>query len=169
MRRIPPPPSFAPALDVVVAVGPAAQVEADQDTTAEDQEQTQEDVDQGGGPEGKQVESPVTVRVHICCVPVVVGFINGIDPHITSNEPAEEEERRQRVPGRADGTERVVGVIIGLLGAGQAGEHGQQQAEDPHHDQIDGDVVLPRTVVQMHRTYCNLSNGHDANNQLRTY
>lgn len=166
MRRIPPPIPFAASLDVVVGVGSAAHVEADQDTAAEQQEHTQEDVDQGGGPEGKQVESPVAVRVHIRRVPVVVGLVNGVDPHITSNEPAEEEERRQRVPGRADGTERVVGVVIGLLGAGQAGEHRQQQAEDPHHYQIDGDVVLPRAVVQMHRAYCNLSDGHDANKQL---
>lgn len=71
---------------------------------------------------------------------------------LTGYKPAEEEERRQRVPGHADSTERVDGAVFGGFGAGQAGERRQAQAKDSRHDQIDGDVVLPRTVIQMHCT-----------------
>lgn len=70
---------------------------------------------------------------------------------LTSDEPAEEEERCQRVPDRADLTERVGGAIFGLLSAGQAGEQRQHQAKRSHYYQVDGDVALPRTVMQIHR------------------
>jgi len=71
------------SLDVVVRVGSAAQEGAEAGAAAADHEQSQEDVDEGGGPEGKQVEVPVAVRVHIGRVPVVVGLVNRVYPHIT--------------------------------------------------------------------------------------
>lgn len=71
------------SLDVVVGVGSATQVEAEENTAAAYEEQTQEDVEQSGGPEGKQVELLVAVRIHICCVLVVVWLVNRVDPHIT--------------------------------------------------------------------------------------
>ena len=69
---------------------------------------------------------------------------------LTSDEPAEEKARGQRVPGLADWIERVGGAIFGLLSTGQAGEHRQHQAKNSRHDQIDGDEVLPRTIIQIH-------------------
>ena len=84
-----------------------------------------------------------------------LGFLQpGVTPvgsfSLTGDKPAEEEERCQRVPGCADPAHRGGGTVFGLLGAGQAGQHRQKQAKNPHHDQIDGDVGLPRTVVQVH-------------------
>lgn len=70
-------------LDMVVGVGSAAQAEADEGAAAAYQGQTQDDVDQGGGPEGKQVDCPVAVGIHICSVLVVVGLVNRVDPHVT--------------------------------------------------------------------------------------
>lgn len=70
---------------------------------------------------------------------------------LTRDEPAEEEERGQGVPGDADSAERVGRAVFGLLGAGQAGEHRQRQAKDSQHDQVDGNVALQGTVVQVHR------------------
>lgn len=69
-------------LDFVVGVGSPAQAEAEDDAAAADQRQTYEDVDQRGGPEGEQVERPVAVGI-AGYVPVVVGLINGVDPHVT--------------------------------------------------------------------------------------
>lgn len=74
------------SLDIVVSVGSATQVEADEDEAAAYQEHTEEDVDEGGDPEGKQVERPVTVRIRSCCVLVEVWFVNRVDPHITWTE-----------------------------------------------------------------------------------
>ena len=71
------------SLDIVDWVGSATHAEAAEDTAADHQEQTQEDVDQGGGPEGKQVECPVAVGIHIGCILVVVRLINRVYPHIT--------------------------------------------------------------------------------------
>lgn len=71
-----------PSLDVVVGVGSAARVEADEDAAAGEHEQAQEDVDQGGGPEGEQVERPVAVRIHVRRVFVVVGLVDRVDPHV---------------------------------------------------------------------------------------
>lgn len=71
------------SLDIVDGVGSATQAEAAEDTAAAHQEQTQEDVDQGGGPEGKQVEGPVAVGIHISCILVVVRLINRVYPNIT--------------------------------------------------------------------------------------
>lgn len=71
---------------------------------------------------------------------------------LTTNEPAEEEEGYQRVPGRAESAERVGRAVFGCLSAREAGEHRQHQAEDSQHDQIDGDEVLPWTVIQMYST-----------------
>lgn len=67
----------------VVGIGPAAQEEADEDAAAAHEEHAQEDVDQGGGPEGEQVERPVAVGVRARRVLVVVGLVNGVDPHVT--------------------------------------------------------------------------------------
>lgn len=153
-------------LHVVVRVCSATQEEAEEDAAAREQKQSQEDVDQGGGPEGKQVQCPVAVRIHICRVLVVVGLINRVDPHITSNKPAEEEEGCQRVPGGADSTERVGGAVFGRLSTRQAGEQRQHQAKHPRHYQVDGDVALPRTVLQMYCTDCNLCNRQDTEKEL---
>lgn len=71
---------------------------------------------------------------------------------LTTNEPAEEEEGYQRVPGCAESAERVGRAVFGFLSAWEAGEHRQHQAEGSQHDQIDGDEVLPRTVIQMYCT-----------------
>lgn len=49
-------------LDVVVWVGTAAQAEAHEDAAASQQEDGKQNVDQGGGPEGIQVERLVTVH-----------------------------------------------------------------------------------------------------------
>lgn len=72
---------------------------------------------------------------------------------LTCNEPAEEEEGRQRVPGGADPTEGVGRRVVVLTGARQAGQQRQGQAEDPRHDQIDGDAGFPGTVVQVDGTF----------------
>lgn len=64
------------SLDIVVRIGSATQVEADEDEAAAYQEHTKEDVDEGGDPKGKQVECPVTVRIRSCCVLVEVWFVN---------------------------------------------------------------------------------------------
>lgn len=72
-------------LHVVVGIGSATQEEAEEDAEAAYEEKTQEDVDQRGGPEGKQVECLVAIGFHTCCVLVVVGLINRVDPHITYN------------------------------------------------------------------------------------
>lgn len=72
---------------------------------------------------------------------------------LTCNKPAEEEEGGEGVPGGAEPAERVGGLVFGLAGAGQAGQQRQDQAEDPQHDQVDGDVGLPRTVLQMDRPW----------------
>lgn len=154
------------SLDVIVRVGSATQVEADKDEAATDQETTQQDVDQGGGPEGKQVESLVTIGTQICGVLVVVWLVDRVDPHITSYKPAEEKEGGQRVPDGADATERTWRPLFWLPSTRQAGQQCQHQAKDPHHNQIDGDIVLPRTVIQVYRTDCNLSGGHDTKKQL---
>lgn len=111
------------SLDVIIRVGAATQEAAEEDAAAHDYKQTQEDVEQRCGPEGEQVERFVAVGVHICRVLVVTGLVNRVDPHITSDKPAEEEQRREGVPGRADSAQGVGGAICGFLGAGQAGEH----------------------------------------------
>lgn len=49
------------SLNVVVRVGPSTQEEAEEDAAAAKKEQTQQDVDQGGGPEGEEVERLVAV------------------------------------------------------------------------------------------------------------
>lgn len=71
------------SLDVDVGVGTAAQAEAEKDEAATDHQQTHEDVDQRGGPESKQVQGLVAVRIHGGCVLVVVGLVNRVDPHVT--------------------------------------------------------------------------------------
>ncbi len=71
------------SLDVVIWVGSATQEEAEEDAAAAKQEETQEDVDQSGSPEGKQVQRPVAVGTNVSAVLVVVGLINRVDPHIT--------------------------------------------------------------------------------------
>lgn len=79
-------------------------------------------------------------------------FVSSLRFKLTGDEPAEEKERSQRVPGRAESAEGVRGAVFGLLGAGQTGEHRQDQAKYSQHYQIDGNVVLPRTVIQVYCT-----------------
>ena len=71
------------SLDVVVGIGSFAQAEAAEGAAAADQEQAQQDVDQGGDPEGEQVQRLVAVGVHVCFALVEVGLVNGVDPHVT--------------------------------------------------------------------------------------
>lgn len=51
-----------------------------------EQGHTKQDISESGGPEGEQVERLVAVCIHIGRVPVVVGFIDGVDPHITQRK-----------------------------------------------------------------------------------
>lgn len=60
----------------IIGVSAATQEEAEEDAAADYQEETEQDVDQRGGPKGKQVERLVAVGTYICCVLVVVGLIN---------------------------------------------------------------------------------------------
>lgn len=71
---------------------------------------------------------------------------------LTGDEPAEDEEGGQRVPGDADAAEGVGGAVFGLPGTGQAREDVQHQAEESQDDQVHGDVGLPRTFVQVNHT-----------------
>lgn len=129
--------------------------------TAAENDETQQEVEEVCGPEGKQVERLVAVGVQAGNRLVIAGFIDGINPHITSDEPAEEEEKDKAAPGLA---------LISKVGtAGQDGEHGQKQGDDAHHQQVDGDVGLPRTVMLVHCSYDQLSEGHDRHDHLGTY
>lgn len=74
---------FWKSLHVVVGIGTATQAEAEEDQEAAHEKQTDQDVNQSGGPEGKQVKGLVAVGAHICCVFGVDGLINRVDPYIT--------------------------------------------------------------------------------------
>lgn len=81
---VPSPHCFKKSLhNVVVEIGTATQAAAHQDQGAAQEKQTNQDVNQSGGPEGKQVKGLVAVGAHICCVFGVVGLINRVDPYIT--------------------------------------------------------------------------------------
>lgn len=69
-------------LDVVVRVGAAAEAEAHEDAAAAQQEDSKQDVDQGGGPEGIQVEGLITVHIWVCRVLLEVRPVNRVDPDI---------------------------------------------------------------------------------------
>lgn len=86
---------------------------------------------------------------------------------LTRNKPAEEEGGRQGVPGGADPTERVGGLVFGLAGARQAGQQRQGQAKDPRHDQVDGDVGFSRTVMQIDRAFERTHGNHKEKALLR--
>ena len=73
----------------------------------------------------------------------------GLQRERTGDEPAEEEERGQGVPGGTHTAERRAGAVLRLLGAGQAAEQAEHQAEHPHHHQVDGDEALGGTLVQV--------------------
>lgn len=130
----------------VVRISAATQEEAEKNTAPSDQEGPQQDVDQGDGPEGKQVTSLITVCVDCGFVLHVDRLINPVDPHITSNEPTEDKSGHKGVPGGADAVEEVGGAFFGLC-TGQTGQQGQDQAKHPHHHQVDGDVMLPRAFI----------------------
>lgn len=85
-------PAATSSLDVVVRVSSAAQAEAEEGAAGTKHCHPEEDVDQGGDPEGKQVQVLVAVEARVSCVLVVVGLVNRVDPHISSYEPAEEKE-----------------------------------------------------------------------------
>lgn len=70
-------------LDVVVWVGAATQAEAHEDAAASQQEDSKQNVDQRGGPEGIQVERLVTVHIWVCRVLLEVRPVDGVDPDIT--------------------------------------------------------------------------------------
>ena len=74
------------SLDVVVGVGPAEGAEAQQSAAPPEQEQAQQDVQQRGGPEGKQVQRLVAVWLHGRGGAVVVGLVDGVDPHISCRD-----------------------------------------------------------------------------------
>lgn len=80
-------------LDVIVWVGAAAQAEAHQDTAASHQEDGKQDVDQGGGPEGIQVERLVTVHIWVCRVLLEVWPVDGVDPDIACRQ----ENQKQKI------------------------------------------------------------------------
>lgn len=147
--------------DIVVGVGPTAYVEADHDTAAREDKQTHQDVHQRDGPEGKQVDCLVTVGIDLCRGLVIVGFIDGVDPHITRDKPAEDKERHQGVPAGAESVQRGGSPVLWFPGTGQAGKQAEEQAEHPHHHQVNGDVVLLGAVLQVNRTNGDLSNGED--------
>lgn len=153
----------------VVWIFAAKHESTDEDAAAADEGQTQDDVDQRGGPEGEQIESPIAVLIDICCVLLEVWLINGVDPHVTCDKPAEEEDGRQHVPDFADSGQRGGRLIFTLSGARQAGDHAQHHPKHPHHDQIDGDVVVSRTVLQVHRPDRDLRNGDGAEKHLTNY
>lgn len=70
-------------LDIVIWVGAAAQAQAHQDAAASQQKDSKENVDQGGGPEGIQVERLVTVHVRVRRVLLEVRPVDRVDPDIT--------------------------------------------------------------------------------------
>lgn len=70
-------------LDIIVGVGATADTEAHEDTAASQQEDSKQNVDQGGGPEGIQVERLVTEHIWVDRVLLKVWLVDGIDPDIT--------------------------------------------------------------------------------------
>lgn len=70
---------------------------------------------------------------------------------LTCDEPAEDEQGRQRVPGGADRAQHVGLALFGRLGTGQTGKNRKNQPKDPPNDQVDGDVGLAGALVQV---YC---------------
>lgn len=130
----------------VIRVSTAAQEEAEQNTASSDQEGSQQDVDQSDGPEGKQVNSLMAVNFDGGGILHIDGLIYPVDPHVTSNEPTEDKRRHKGVPSRAEPVEDIGGAFLGLC-TGQTGQQGQDQAEHPHHHQVDGDVVLPGALI----------------------
>lgn len=155
-------------LHIVIGVSPSAQEEAEKDTAAPNQEQSNQYIDQCGGPEGKQVHSLIAVCIDGSGILDIIRFVDPVDPHITSNEPAEKKGRGDRVPGYAKSVEWVGGPISGLLCAGQTGQQGQHQAKHPQNHQINGDVVFPGALMQVRRTNSYLSYRHDANKHFAT-
>lgn len=150
----------------VVGVLAAKHEATDEEAAAADQRYTQDDVDQGRGPEGEQVERPVAVLLDIRRVLVEVWLEDGVDPHVTCDKPAEEEDRGQRVPDFAGAGQRGGGLVFPLLGARQAGDQTQHQTKDPHHYQVDGDVGVSRTLLQVHRPDRDLGNGDGTEQRL---
>lgn len=71
---------------------------------------------------------------------------------LTGDEPAEHEGGGERVPKHTDAAEGFGRPVPLLTGAGQAGEQRQRHGEDAHHNQVDGDVGLARTLVQVDGT-----------------
>ena len=76
---------------------------------------------------------------------------------LTTDEPTEEEGGGQAVPYGAGSAGRVVGAVGRLLSAGKAGEQAKDQPKHTGHYQVDRDIFLPGTVIQVHST-CEGSN-----------
>lgn len=70
-------------LNVVVWVGAAAHAETHEDAAATQQEDSKQNVDQGGGPEGIQVERLVTVHIWVGRVLLEVRLVDRVDPDVT--------------------------------------------------------------------------------------
>lgn len=60
-----------------------AEAGAEKAANPAEHEEAREDVDQRRGPERKQVHSFVAVELRAVGVLVVVGLVNGVNPHIT--------------------------------------------------------------------------------------
>lgn len=80
-------PEFTASALHVVRIGTAQQEHTDEDAAAADEGEAQQDVGEGGGPEGEQVQRLVAVRIRDRRVLVVVGHVNGVDPHVTWRNP----------------------------------------------------------------------------------
>lgn len=151
----------------VVRVSATTQEEAEQNTASSDQEGPQEDVDQSDDPEGKQVDGLMAVKVERDggFVLHINRLIYPVDPHVSSYEPTEDKTGHKGVPGSATAMEDVGGAFLGLC-TGKTRQQGQHQTEHPHHHQVDGDIVLPRALIQVHCANCYFCHRQDADNRL---
>lgn len=104
----------------VVWLGSAKATQAKTTATANDRKETQHDVEQCGGPEGKQVERLVAVKAHICTILVVAWLKHRVDPIVACNEPAEEEHDHQWLPDLKERAQAILQATFRVLIAGQA-------------------------------------------------
>lgn len=152
----------------VVRVCAATEEEAEEDAASSDQRDQQQDVHQSDEPEGEEINSLIAVNINSGLVFHIDWLIYPVHPHITSNEPTEDKKGHEWVPACADTVEGVGGAVFGLC-TWQTGQYTQQQAEHPHHHQVDGDVGLPGAILQVHRTNSYLCYGKDAGHQFAAY
>lgn len=82
----------------VVRISTATQAEAKENAASSDQCDPYQDVDQGDGPEGVQVNSLVAENVKGGGVLHIDGLINPVDPYVTANEPTGDKTGHEGVP-----------------------------------------------------------------------